>query len=150
LIVNLLFVEDLQRNARVDMEVEVASTAVEWSWFNQPTSDLMTIVAGAMTCLLSALFSMGVINGEPSQGAVVCEGRVQGPFTYRQVQQMYSPLAFKQVPFDELLCATPDSIYILHSGSSKGTCLNANGEYICCTCRYVNGPCTRPSQTTAP
>ena len=67
------------------------------------TDQNMTNFPGQMTCLLSALLSMDVINEEPSQG----QGQeVKGPLTYRQVQDMYRPLAFHRVVFEELL-STP-------------------------------------------
>ena len=77
----------------------------------------MTNFPGQMTCLLSALLSMDVINGEPSQG----QGQeVKGPLTYRQVQDMYRPLAFHRVVFEELLSTPGDWQYILHVNAKGG------------------------------
>ena len=81
------------------------------------TDQKMTNFPGQMTCLLSALLSMDVINGEPSQG----QGQeVKGPLTYRQVQDMYRPLAFHRVVFEELLSTPGDWQYILHVNVKGG------------------------------
>ena len=79
-------------------------------------SEVTTIVVnqlhGRFMCLPTALYNMGLLNGEASQSQLR-----DGPFTYRQIQDYYH-LVFEQVAFEELLCSDAAARFVMHYGAA--------------------------------
>ena len=85
---------------------------IDFADFEHETTMAVQVIPGEMTCAPSCLFSMGMIDGDSSQGTI------DGPFSYLQLQDMYRPLKISVVAKELILAAAEEDRFVLHMGAA--------------------------------